>query len=370
MIHQHMKWEAPEFTDERILVIGGVGFVGSNLIKSLREHSPRKIVILDNLLSSERSSVHVSPEITFIEGSIADDQILQGLTDDFGYIFHLATFHGNQNSIYDPLADHENNTLTTLKLYERVKNFKKIKKVVYSSAGCTFAENALNQTVAIREDSPLPIYFDTPYQISKIIGELYSNYFYRQYHLPVVKVRFQNVYGPGEILGAGKWRGTLATVWRNVIPTFVYHALKKWPLIVENKGIATRDFIYVDDIIRGLMLCAIAGIPGEVYNLASGAETSILNVATLINCLTGNTAAIQYGPKRIWDHSNRRFGSTVKSKRELGFEAKTSLHEGLSQTIEWTQQNSSLIDACIQKHSVHMENAPCSERPLEMCRIS
>src|SRR5205807_348154 len=95
--------------------------------------------------------------------------------------------------------------------------------------------------------------------------------------------RFQNVYGPGEILGAGRWRGTPATVWRNVTPTFIYRGLKRMPLTVENQGVATRDFIFVDDIVRGLMLCATVGVAGEVYNLANGTETSILELATTIN---------------------------------------------------------------------------------------
>ena len=192
--------------------------------------------------------------------------------------------------MHDPLADHENNTLTTLKLYERIKNFSNLKRVVYSSAGCTVAEKTYDKAEATQEDAPVSLYLDSPYQISKIIGELYSNYYFQQHQLPVVKARFQNVYGPGEILGAGRWRGTPATVWRNVTPTFVYRGLKGMPLTVENEGIATRDFIFVDDIVRGLMLCATKGTAGEVYNLANGVETSILELATTVNELTGNPA--------------------------------------------------------------------------------
>jgi nucleoside-diphosphate-sugar epimerase len=172
--------------------------------------------------------------------------------------------------------------------------------------------------------------------------------------LPVVKARFQNVYGPGEILGAGRWRGTPATVWRNVTPTFIYRGLKQMPLTVENQGIATRDFIFVEDIVRGLMLCATEGAAGEVYNLASGAETSIGELAQLVNEQTNNPTPVEYLPPRAWDHSGKRFGSTEKSKRELGFEPQVSLEEGLARTIEWTKENLSLIDACILKHREHM----------------
>lgn len=340
-----------EFEGKRILVVGGAGFVGSNLVKKLLLFVPKEIIIVDNLLSSERMNIPESSTLTFIEGSITDDRILGALEDNLDYVFHLATFHGNQNSIFDPLGDHENNTLTTLKLYERIKIFKNMRKVVYSSAGCTVAEKTFDEAHATVEEGPVSLYLDSPYQISKIVGEFYSNYYFKQHLLPVVKARFQNVYGPGEILGAGKWRGTPATVWRNVVPTFIYRALKQIPLLVENNGVATRDFIYIDDIAEGLISCATKGDPGEVYNLASGTETSVLVLARLINDLSKHLTPIQFIPKRDWDNSGKRFGSPLKAKKEIGFEAKTDLRDGLAQTIDWTVQNLTFIESCIQKHA-------------------
>ena len=338
------------FNGEKILVVGGAGFVGSNLVKILLAQSVGKVLVVDNLLSAERTNLPEDDRLEFIEGSITDDQILDGLTDDLDYVFHLATYHGNQSSMHNPLADHENNTLTTLKLYERIKYFKNIKKVVYSSAGCTVAEKTFDDAYATAEDAPVGLYLDSPYQISKIIGEFYSNYYFKHDGLPVVKARFQNVYGPGEVLGAGQWRGTPATVWRNVTPTFIYRALKKMPLTVENEGIATRDFIYVDDIVKGLILCAKVGKAGEVYNLASGSETSILELAAIINQLTENPTPIDFLPPRDWDNSGKRFGSPEKSRRELGFEANVKFSNGIKATIDWTSDNIKLIDACVDKH--------------------
>jgi nucleoside-diphosphate-sugar epimerase len=343
-----------QFKDQNILVVGGAGFVGSNLVRHLLKADPREVVVVDNFLSAERANVPSDSTVRLVEGSITDDSVLGALTDDFDYIFHLATYHGNQSSMHDPLADHENNTLTTLKLYDHIKGFEKIKRVVYSSAGCTVAEKTYDTAQATEEDAPVSLYLDSPYQISKIIGELYSNYYFTQHHLPVVKARFQNVYGPGEILGAGRWRGTPATVWRNVTPTFVYRGLKQMPLTVENNGIATRDFIFVDDIVRGLMLCATHGKPGEVYNLASGVETSILELAELINEKTNSSTPIDYLPSRPWDHSGKRFGSTEKSRTALGFNPQVGLREGIQRTIDWTRENLPLIDACIEKHNQHM----------------
>jgi len=352
-----------EFSDKKILVVGGAGFVGSNLVKKLLEAAPREVVIVDNLLSAERTNVPDASNVTFIEGSITDDGVLNRLQNDFDYVFHLATYHGNQSSMHDPLADHENNTLTTLKLYERIKDFDRIKRVVYSSAGCTVAEKTYDEAEATHEDAPVSLYLDSPYQISKIIGELYSNYYFMQHRLPVVKARFQNVYGPGEILGAGRWRGTPATVWRNVTPTFIYRGLKQMPLTVENQGIATRDFIFVDDIVRGLMLCATAGSPGEVYNLASGVETSINELATIVNRETKNPTPIENLPPRSWDHSGKRFGSTAKSKNELGFEPVVNLEQGLRRTIAWTRENLALIDTCIDKHRERLAHVMNPETP-------
>lgn len=343
-----------DFHNQRILVVGGAGFIGSNLVRTLLKLSAARIWIVDNLLSAERANVPIFAEITFIEGSVTDDKILSELKDDLNYIFHLATYHGNQNSIQNPLADHENNTLTTLKLFERIKGFTKIKKVVYASAGCTVAEKTFDEANATKENAPVSLYLDSPYQISKIVGEFYSNYYFKQYRLPVVKARFQNVYGPGEILGAGEWRGTPATIWRNVIPTFVFRAIKKMPLMVENEGKATRDFIYVDDIVRGLILCATRGVPGEIYNLASGLETSIFDLAKLVNRLTNNNTPIEFAPKRDWDNSGRRFGSTLKAKEKIGFEAQVGVKDGLRRTIKWTEENFSLIETCIRKHKAYI----------------
>jgi UDP-glucose 4-epimerase len=352
------RYEA--FNGSRILVVGGAGFVGSNLVKTMLSCSqPARITVIDNLLSAERFNVPTDPRVRFIEGSITDDAILAGLSDDMDYLFHLATYHGNQSSIANPLEDHENNTLTSLKLFNRVRDFKTIRKAVYSSAGCTVAEKTFDIPRPTTEEDPVSLYLDSPYQMSKIIGEMYANYYCMHYGLPVVKARFQNVYGPGEVLGAGRWRSTPATVWRNVTPTFIYRSLKRMPLIVENEGKATRDFIYVEDIVDGLLMCATAGKTGEVYNLAGGAETSVLELARQINEMTGNPVPVEIGPRRDWDHSGRRFGSTEKAKTSLGFEATVELRTGLAATIAWTKENLERIDASIHKHDAQMDPLRC-----------
>lgn len=337
-----------------ILVTGGAGFVGSNLVRSLLEVDVAGIHIVDNLLSAERSNVPADERVRFTEDSIASDGVLRDLQDDYDYIFQLSTYHGNQSSIHDPLADHEHNQLTTLKLFDRIKHFNRPRKVVYAGAGCAVADKTFDRAYATSEDAPISLQMDSPYSISKIVGEYYAVYYHAQHALPTVRARFQNIYGPGEILGAGQWRGTPATVWRNVVPTFIYKSLKGEALPIEAGGVATRDFIYVDDIVRGLLLCATAGAAGDVYNLASGTETSILQLATWVNELTGNQTPLHFAPKRAWDRSGKRFGSIVKARQELSFEARVPLRDGLTHTIAWTRQHIGQIDSCIERHADQM----------------
>ena len=137
----------------------------------------------------------------------------------------------------------------------------------------------------------------------------------------------------------------------NVIPTFILKALSKESLTLENGGLNSRDFIFVEDICFGLVQCGLEGNPGESYNLASGKETSILDLANLINEFTYNPTPPEIKPIREWDRSGKRFGSTEKSKNEIGFQSKTNIEEGLKITIKWTKTNKELIESNIKKHS-------------------
>ena len=160
--------------------------------------------------------------------------------------------------------------------------------------------------------------------------------------------------------------GTPATVWRNVTPTFVYRALKGMPLILENEGESSRDFIYVGDIVRGLIACALRGTDGDAYNLASGVETTIRELAETINRYVDPPAPggavhhqepVELAPRRPWDHSGNRLGSTEKAAAGLGFEASVALDEGIRQTVEWTRANMPMIDESIDRHRARLEAA-------------
>jgi UDP-glucose 4-epimerase len=338
------------FKGKTALVVGGAGFVGSNLSHMLLDQGIEKLTILDNLLSSDAINVPTDSRVQFVKGSASDQRTLQKLPDDIDYVWHLACYHGNQSSIADPIADHENNNVTSLRLFDYLSTRTNISKVVYAAAGCAVAEKTYGDAAATDEDAPVSLFHDSPYSISKLVGEMYGNYYFRQHDLPFVRARFQNVYGPREILGAGEWRGTPATVWRNVTPTFIWKSLNGEALPLDNGGQVSRDFIFVEDIARGLIACALNGQPGEAYNIASGRETTIAELAMKINELTGNTTPVDMKPARDWDRSGRRFGSTEKSKCEIGFEAEVLMDEGLKRTVEWTKANTELIESRIRKH--------------------
>ena len=304
----------PELAGRRLLVVGGAGFVGSNLVRRALAEEAARVTVVDNLLSAERGQCPTTSASRSSRARSPTTRSSRRSTPAYDQVYHLATFHGNQNSIAEPLLDHENNLLTTLKLLERLRELTVDGRVVYSASGCSLAEKTDEDPTAVTEDGPVPLEHDSPYQISKVVGEFYCVYYHAAFGLPTVRARFQNVYGPGETLGAGVWRGTSATVWRNVVPTFVYRALKGMPLRLDNGGQASRDFIYVDDIVEGLLRCGSHGAPGDVYNLASGVETTIRELAETILRLTDSDSELEIAPRRAWDHAGRRFGSTAKSR--------------------------------------------------------
>jgi nucleoside-diphosphate-sugar epimerase len=343
-----------EFDGATVLVVGGAGFVGSNLCHHLLTSDLKTLVIVDNFLSAEKVNLPEDARVQLIEGSIADDFVLRQLPSGIDYAWHLACYHGNQSSIADPIADHDNNTITSLKLFQLLSNRDSLKKVVYAAAGCAVAEKTHGDPIETPEDAPVSLFHDSPYSISKLVGEMYGNYFFNRYNMPFVKARFQNVYGPREILGAGRWRGTPTTVWRNVTPTFIWKSMHGEALPLENAGQTGRDFIYVDDICRGLIACALAGKPGETYNLATGREILIRDWAATINAITGNPTSVELKPARPWDNSGRRYGSIRKSREELEFEVHMTPAIGLRSTVEWTRLNRETIAATIHRHSSNL----------------
>jgi len=332
------------------VVIGGAGFVGSWVVDEILKDPNTRVTIVDNLISSEKWNISADPRVTFIEGSAAEFVSFEKIQGPIDFIYQLACFHGNQSSIAQPLDDLENGLKTTLVTLEWARKNSPNSRIVYSGAGCAVAEKTWETPEAVKETNSTSLIHDSPYSISKITGEMYCCYYSVQHDLDIVRVRFQNVYGPREILGAGIWRGTVNTIWRNVIPTFIWKALNNEQLEVYGSQKASRDFIYVQDIARGCVLAGKNGKKGEVYNLATEKETEILELAELIVNTVGSNSNIVAIPPRNWDHSGRRFGSSKKAEKEIGFKAVYDLKSGIGETVSWTKSKFGPIEKCISKH--------------------
>ncbi|MCQ5374263.1 MAG: NAD-dependent epimerase/dehydratase family protein [Candidatus Methanomethylicia archaeon] len=315
------------YTGKRILITGGAGCIGSNLIKALLKAEPERIVVIDDLSASYEWNIPKDPKVTFIKGSILDEERMKRA---FGYkpqyVFHLAAHFANQNSVDHPETDLLVNALGTLKTLEYA-NLVGVERFVFASSGCSVYGS--QAPLPLREDF-VSLHLDTPYQINKLVGELYCNYFHDYYKLPVAIARYFNVYGPGEVPGR----------YRNVIPNFFWWAMHGQPLPITGTGEETRDFTFVEDIVDGtLRMGIVEEAVGEAINLASERETRVIDLAVWINEMTGNRAGVVFKQRRDWDKAIRRRASMEKAKRILGYEPKTDIKTGLKKVYEWFKEN-------------------------------
>ena len=323
-----MDMEMNFYTDETILISGGAGAIGSNLSRKLAESGAAKVIILDDLSASYKWNIPNLPNILFVKGSITNDIDLKRVFHEKPtYIFHLAAFFANQNSVDYPEKDLMVSQLGTIKMLEHAVLMGGVKRFVYAGSGC--AIYGTQAPLPLKEDF-VSLHLSTPYQISKMGGELYCNFYWHHYGLPVVKTRFFNSYGPGEVPGQ----------YRNVIPNFIYWAMKGQPLPITGEGKMTRDFTYVMDIVDALLKAGkLEKAIGEEMNIASAREIEIVQLAEKINQLTGNKAGFTYTDRRKWDTKSRLLASIERAKDLLGYDPLTTFEEGLSQTIQWFKDN-------------------------------
>jgi UDP-glucose 4-epimerase len=315
------------YRQKTILVTGGAGAIGSNLTRALGELGAKLVLVLDDLSSAAKWNVPALSNVLFVEGSILDEvELKRVFFEGPEIVFHLAALFANQNSIDHPETDLLVNGLGTLKLlqYSRLSG---VERFVYASSGCSIYGSA----------APLPLteefmslHLSSPYQITKMLGELYGNFFQHHYGLPVVKARFFNSYGPGEIPGQ----------YRNVIPNFIYWAMGGEPLPITGSGEETRDFTYVGDIVDGLLRAGyFPEAVSQEFNLASGTETRIIDLAQMINALVGNKAGVRYLARRPWDTKPRLLASVARARELMGYEPRTPFESGLKQTVAWFQEH-------------------------------
>jgi nucleoside-diphosphate-sugar epimerase len=315
------------YDGKTILVTGGAGAIGGNLCRKLSELNAKKVIILDDLSSSFEWNIPKAKNIMFVKGSILDDEMLKRVFKEKPeYVFHLAAHFANQNSVDNPEIDLMVNGMGILKVLE-YSQLVDIKRFIYSSSGC--GVYGLDSVMPF-EEHDTSISLHTPYQVTKLIGELYTNYFHNLYKLPIVNARFFNVFGPGEVPGR----------YRNVIPNFFYWAMNGQPLPITGDGTETRDWTYVDDIIRGLLAMGVVEEAiGEAFNLGSAKEHRVIDMANMVNKLAGNEAGIVFAERRNWDVKCRLLSSVEKARKILGYTPKTRFEDGLMNVHQWFDGN-------------------------------
>jgi UDP-glucose 4-epimerase len=323
------------YTGKRILITGGAGCIGSNLIKALLKAEPERIVVIDDLSASYEWNIPKDSKVTFIKGSILDEERMKrAFSYKPHYVFHLAAHFANQNSVDHPETDLLVNALGTLKTLEYA-HLVGVERFVFASSGCSVYGS--QAPLPLKEDF-VSLNLDTPYQINKLVGELYCNYFHDYYKLPVAIARYFNVYGPGEVPGK----------YRNVIPNFFWWAMHGQPLPITGTGEETRDFTFVEDIVDGtLRMGIVEEAVGEAINLASETETKVIDLANWVNEITGNKAGIVFKSRRDWDKAIRRRASIEKAKRILGYNPKTEMKTGLRRVYEWIRENKDEIEESV-----------------------
>lgn len=302
-----------------MLVTGGCGFVGSNLIRGLLRTTSH-IRVLD-VQDHQRLDSPDFEHVEFIEGDIRDSRAAAGAAEGVSTVVHLAAAGSVVESIADPMANFDNNARGTLSMLDASARAN-VHKFIFASTGGAIMGNT---PPPVNEQSlPWPI---SPYGASKLCGEAYCHAFAGSYGLNTVALRFANVYGP---FSAHK---------RGAVTRFITAALTDEPITIYGDGSASRDFLYVDDLCDGIVAAIDAPISDKVVHLASGEETSIGDLATQILDITGKSdLSIRYEPQRQGE-IEKSFASGAYAEQVLGFSPRTPLRRGLEKTIEWFDAN-------------------------------
>jgi UDP-glucose 4-epimerase len=298
---------------KKVLVTGGAGAIGSNIVSILLEKG-FSVDIIDNLTSGRMDTI--PKEVKLYNQDIAD---YIDLEPNYNYIIHAAAFFANQNSVDYPIRDLLTNGIGILQLLEFAKKNKSLLKFVYLSSSCVYGNNPG------QEESSEIKHLDTPYAISKFIGEKYCEYYYEQFGLKTLVFRIFNSYGPGEYPGK----------YRNVIPNFIHQIYTNGKITVTGSGYETRDFNYVEDISSIIIQSLNSPIVNQIFNLGSNIETSINELISLLREITTIDFQVEYTGKRSWDSVDKRFANNSKL---LQFFPKINflpIEIGLKKTVIW-----------------------------------
>ena len=318
-----------ELKNKTVLISGGAGAIGSNLVKRLINDFKCEVIVVDDLSSEHNCLGDLKDEVYFYHTSILNDDMMDKIfaSHNINVVFHLAALFANQKSVDQPKEDLMVNGMGTLKILQYAYKYH-IDRVIFTSSSCVYG----NKDIEDKEDD-YEVNLDTPYAITKLLGEKYCDYFYHHYGVNTVVLRVFNCYGPGEKPGK----------YRNVIPNFFKSALNKRILTVYGTGEETRSYTYVDDTIEMIIKAAIIGdAVGQIINIGTDVETKTIDLANKINNLCNNTDNITYIPQRGWDTIKRRKANIDKAKKILEYKPLTELDEGLRKTYDWFIKNPDL----------------------------
>ena len=302
----------------RILVTGGAGFVGANLVRLLLAQG-YQVRVLDNFSAGQRAYI-AGLELELVEGDILDRDCVSHAVQGIESVVHLAAQTGVPGSLRDPLNDCQNNVVGTLNMLEASRQAG-VRRFVFASSNAPLGRQ---EPPATEDKAPLPI---SPYGASKLAGEGYCLAYHGSWGLGAVVLRFANLYGPYSVHK------------NSVVAKFIKDVMAEGRITIDGDGEQTRDFIYVEDLCRAILLVLQSNVSGEVFQIATGLETSILELASMIQGFVGKDVELQYGSPRQGD-IRKNYSSIKKINQILGWHPQTKLEIGLRQTINWFTRES------------------------------
>lgn len=308
----------------KILVTGGAGFIGSHLVETLQAEGA-SVRVLDNLSTGSMDNLEqVQDRIDFVEGDLRDPGALQQALEDVAVVYHQAAFVSVPGSIEEPGVCLDINVTGTQQLL-RFAEEAGVSRVVLASSSAVYGENS---AFPLSEEAAPDIL--SPYAASKRVAEIYTQLFHRMTSLQVMALRYFNVYGP---------RQNADSDYAAVIPIFIRKLLEGKPPVVYGDGLQSRDFVFVKDVVRANLLAARVETPAhQVLNVCTGREFNLLEILNTLSGLISSSQPPVFQPARQGD-IYRSVGDPELASDVLGFEACTSMEEGLIETIHWMQEN-------------------------------
>jgi UDP-glucose 4-epimerase len=304
----------------RVLVTGGAGFIGSNLVRRLLREGAR-VTVLDDLFTGRLENLPASG-FDFIEGSVCDAALVARVVPEHAVVFHAAA-RNIVVSTRDPRQDFETNIGGTLNVLLAAKAAEgKVERIVYTSSTSVYGNP---RYLPINEDDHLSLL--TPYAVSKLGGENYCMAFYESYGLPTSAVRYSNVFGPGQ---------DPANPYCGVVAKFIEALFLGRPPVIHGDGNQTRDFTFVDDAVEATVLASRYNRAlGEVFNVGTGVETRVNELAQVLIRVVGAEVVPEHKDRRDVDNIRRRVVNIEKTRRALRWVPEVTLEHGLRRTVEW-----------------------------------